>query len=568
MRFAKMLLPTYKEDPADAEAISHKLMIRAGLVRQLAAGLYIYLPLGLRVLKKVNAIIREEMNAIGGQEIIMPVLHPAEIWQQSGRWYDIGDEMFRLQDRTKRDMVLGMTHEEVVAWLASREIRSYRDLPQIWYQIQTKLRDEARPKGGVLRTREFLMKDSYSLDLDSEGLNLSYNLHYEAYCKIFHRCGVKYYAVESDPGMMGGAGAHEFMALSPAGEDEVSLCGNCGYAANVELANSQPPPVSSPAWNFEEVATPESRTIEEVCAYLKIDPRLTIKSLLLMAKDGPIMALVRGDQKLHEKKFRRLVGEFRPAHQEEVKEHAGVEAGFLGPVGLAPGRNLPLIADVSLKQGIFVAGANREGYHIRGVVPGEHFAAKFADIHVAMSGDACPSCNSLLKVEKAIEIGNIFKLGTKYSLPLKALYLDRQGQEKPIVMGSYGIGPARIIAAAIEQSFDQDGIIFPLSLTPFDVHLLPVNLKQENVRQEAENFYRKLSEANISALFDDREEAPGVKFKDADLIGIPLRLTISAKTLKEHMVEIKIRQTGEVHLVKLDQALSWVQNWINFHTKK
>jgi prolyl-tRNA synthetase len=562
LRFSKTLLHTYKEDPTDAEAISHKLMVRAGMIRQLAAGLYIYLPLGLRVLEKVNAIIREEMNAIGGQEINLPILHPAEIWQQSGRWYDIGDEMFRLKDRTKREMVLGMTHEEVVAWLASREIRSYRDLPQIWYQIQTKLRDEARPKGGVLRTREFLMKDSYSLDLDSEGLNHSYQLHYEAYGKIFQRCGLKYYAVESDPGMMGGAGAHEFMAPSQAGEDEVALCENCGYAANVELANSLPSPPSFPTWKLEELATPDSRTIEEVCSYLGIDPQLTIKSLLLMGPDGPILALVRGDQKLHEKKFRRLVGEFRPAHREEVKEHTGVEAGFLGPVGLPPGRKLPVIADVSLRQGVFVAGANREGYHLRGVIPGEHFSAQFADIHVAMPGDACPMCNSPLKVEKTIEIGNIFKLGTKYSLPLKALYLDRQGQEKPITMGSYGIGPARIIAAALEQSNDQEGIIFPLPLTPFFVHLLPVNLKQEAVRQEAEKFYQSLLDAQIETLFDDREEAPGVKFKDADLIGIPLRLTLSTKTVKENAVEVKVRRTGEVQMIKLDQAIPWVKNWI------
>jgi prolyl-tRNA synthetase len=568
MRFSKTLLQTYKEDPADAEAISHKLMIRAGMVRQLAAGLYIYLPLGLRVLEKVNAIIREEMNAIGGQEINMPVLHPAEIWQQTGRWYEIGDEMFRLKDRTKRDMVLGMTHEEVVAWLASREIRSYRDLPQIWYQIQTKLRDEARPKGGVLRTREFLMKDSYSLDLDSEGLNHSYQLHYEAYGKIFQRCGLKYYAVESDPGMMGGAGAHEFMAPSQAGEDEVALCEKCGYAANIELANSQPTAPSYPTWNLEEVPTPDSRTIDEVSAYLGIDPRLTIKSLLLMGTEGPILALVRGDQKLHEKKFRRVAGEFRPAHREEVKEYTGVEAGFLGPVGLPPGGKLSVIADVSLREGIFVAGANREGFHLRGVVPGKHFTAKFADLHVAMPGDSCPTCNSPLRVERAIEIGNIFKLGTKYSIPLRALYLDRQGEEKPILMGSYGIGPARIIAAALEQSYDKDGIIFPLPLRPFDVHLLPVNLKQEAVRQEAEKFYQSLSEAKIETLFDDREEAPGVKFKDADLIGIPLRLTLSAKTLKENAVEVKVRRTGEVRMIQLDQAFSWVKNWFNSQKKQ
>ena len=562
MRFSKNLIPTYKEDPADAEAISHKLMVRAGLVRQLAAGLYILLPLGLRSMDKVNAIIREEMNAIGGQEITMPVLHPAEIWQQSGRWYENGDEMFRLKDRTQRDMVLGMTHEEVVAWLAAREIPSYRDLPQIWYQIQTKLRDEARPKSGVLRTREFLMKDSYSLDLDAAGLDHSYQLHYEAYCKIFERCGIKYYAVESDPGMMGGAGAHEFMAPSDAGEDEVALCQNCGYAANVELAPSVPSLPAFPPWKLEEVATPDCRTIEEVCAYLGIGPELTIKSLLLVAKDGPVLAMVRGDQRLHEKKFRALAGEFRPAHREEVKEYTGVEAGFLGPANLPPGRKIPMIADVSLRQGVYVAGANREGYHLRGVIPGEHFSAQFADLHLALSGDGCPKCNSALAVEKTIEIGNIFKLGTKYSIPLKAFYLDRQGQEKPIVMGSYGIGPARILAAAVEQNHDQNGIIFPLPLTPFEAHLLALSRKQDAVGQEAENLYQELCGAKIETLFDDREEAPGVKFKDADLIGSPLRLTLSARTLKERAVEIKVRRTGEMQMVPRDQAVPWVKDWI------
>ncbi len=567
MRYSEMLLHTVKEDPSDAEAVSHRLMIRAGMVRQLAAGLYILMPLGLRVLDKVNAIIREEMTAIGAQELVLPILHPAEIWQQSGRWQDIGDEMFRLQDRTKRDMVLGMTHEEVIAWLASREIRSYRDLPQIWFQIQTKLRDEARPKGGLLRTREFLMKDSYSLDTDGEGLNHNYQLHYEAYCKIFHRCGVKFFAVESDPGMMGGAGAHEFMAPSQAGEDEVALCPQCGYAANIDLAQSNPVSLSYPSWKFEEVATPEVRTIEEVCAFLNVPPQFTIKSLLLMSNEGPVMALVRGDQKLHEKKFRALVGDFRPAHREEVKEATGVEAGFLGPANFPPGNHLPMIADLSLREGVFVAGANREGYHLRGVVPGQHFSPRYEDIHQAMAGDGCPKCESPLQVEKTIEIGNIFKLGTKYSIPLKALYLDAQGQEKPIVMGSYGIGPARIIASAIEQNHDREGICFPLPLAPFPVHLLPVNLKQEAVRQTAEKLHKSLTAAGLEPLFDDREEAPGVKFKDADLLGMPLRFTLSAKTLKENAVEVKTRKTGEIHLVKLDEVIPWVQNWIKEEAK-
>lgn len=565
MRLSKMLMPTYKEEPSEAEAVSHKLMIRAGMVRQLAAGLYIFLPLGLRVLDKVIAIIREEMNAIGGQEISMPVLHPAEIWQQSGRWYDIGDEMFRLQDRTKRDMVLGMTHEEVIAWLAAHEIRSYRDLPQIWYQIQTKLRDEARPKGGVLRTREFLMKDSYSLDLDAKGLDYSYQLHYDAYCRIFKRCGLKYYAVESDPGMMGGAGAHEFMAPSAAGEDEVALCANCGYAANVELANSFPQPVPAPDWTLETVATPDSRTIDEVCQFLGIDPRLTIKSLMLIGSNGPVIALLRGDQKLHEKKFYRLIGEFRPAHREEVKEYAGVEAGFLGPLPLPSRREISLIADISLRQGTYVAGANREGYHIKGVIPGVHFSPQFADIHQPMPGDFCPQCQASLKIEKVIEVGNIFKLGTKYSIPLKAYYLDRQSQEKPIVMGSYGIGPARIIAAAIEQNHDQDGIIFSPALTPFDVYLLPINLKQEKVKEETEKLYQDLLRAGLSVLLDDREDGPGVKFKDADLIGLPLRVTLSQKTIKDSLAEIRIRKNGQMHFIKLEQVTTWIKDWLMAH---
>ena len=568
MRYSKKLLQTYKEDPADAEAISHKLMVRAGMVRQLAAGLYILLPLGLRSMDKVNRIIREEMDAIGGQEIAMPVLHPAEIWQQSGRWYDIGDEMFRLKDRNHRDMVLGMTHEEIVAWLASREIRSYRDLPQIWYQIQTKLRDEARPKSGVLRTREFLMKDSYTLDMDAAGLEKSYQLHYEAYRRIFQRCGVKFYIVESDPGMMGGAGAHEYMAPSDAGEDEVARCEKCGYAANVELALSTPLLPVFPSWKLEEVATPDSRTIEEVCAFLGVSPPLTIKSLLLMANDKPVMALVRGDQQLHEKKFRALAGEFRPAHREEVKEFTGVEAGFLGPARLPADRKIPMIADISLRQGVYVAGANREGHHLRGVVPGEHFSAQFADIHMPMSGDGCPKCQAPIRVEKTIEIGNIFKLGTKYSVPLKAVYLDAQGQEKPIVMGSYGIGPARIIAAVVEQNHDPNGIIFPLSIAPFQVHLLPVNLKQGTVGEEAEKLYQELSSAGVETLFDDREEAPGVKFKDADLLGTPLRLTLSNKTLKEKAVEVKERRSGQVRMIPRDQAVSWVKDWIDGQMKK
>lgn len=554
MRYSKLLIPTLKENPSEAEAVSHKLMIRAGLVRQLAAGLYIYLPLGLIVLDKINRILREEMNSIGAQEISMPVLHPAEVWQQTGRWNEIGDEMFRLKDRGGRDMCLGMTHEEIMTWLASMEIRSYRDLPQIWYQIQTKLRDEARPKSGVLRTREFTMKDSYSFDADEDGLEKSYQLHREAYKRIFERSGLKFYIVESDPGMMGGAAAHEFMAPSTAGEDEIVLC-PCGYAANIELAKSVPTKPDFPDWKLEEVATPDSRTIDEVSAFLKLDKRLFIKSLIVVAKDGPVMALARGDEEVHEKKLRKIIGEFRPAHKEEVKEFTGIEAGFIGPIKC----NLRIIADESIKEGNYVTGANKEGYHIKGVVPKKDFNAEFADIHIARQGDGCPKCGKTLASEKVIEIGNIFKLGTKYSEPLKAYFLDEKGKERPIIMGSYGIGPARIAASAIEQNHDDNGIIWPLSISPFQVEVLPLNMKNESVKKTADEIYNNLLKEGIETLIDDRDASPGIKFKDADLIGIPYRIIVGEKGLKEGIVEFKERRTGKIEKLKVESAVGHVK---------
>src|SRR5437016_3734131 len=452
MRVTRSLLPTLREDPADAEAISHKLMLRAGLVRQLAAGVFVWLPLGQRVLDQINAIIREEMNAIGGQEITMPVIHPADIWKQSGRWEGIS-EMFKLRDHYGRDMCLGMTHEEVVAWLAAREIRSYRDLPQIWYQIQTKERDEARPRSGVLRTREFVMKDSYTLDPDAAALDRSYAAHEAAYRKIFERCGLRFRVVQSDTGMMGGLGAHEFMAPSAAGE--------------VELARGVPEVPAFPGWTREEVATPNARTIAEVAAYLNVDPRLTIKSLLFVApKAGPVLVLVRGDHNLHERKLARALGEeARPAHPEEVREHLGAPVGSVGPVGV----RVPVLADETLREGTYVVGANREGFHLRGVAPGRDFQPRFVDLHTVVPGEACVQCGKALEVERVIEIGNIFKLGTKYSEGLNAKYLDESGQERPIVMGSYGIGTARIAASALEQSADADGIVWPASTAPLRV---------------------------------------------------------------------------------------------------
>jgi prolyl-tRNA synthetase len=539
MRLAKSLVPTLREDPADAEALSHKLMLRAGLVRQLGAGIYVYLPLGHRVHERIVTVIREEMNAIGGQEITMPVIHPAEIWQKSGRWEGI-PEMFKLKDRWGRDMVLGMTHEEVIAWLAAREIRSYRDLPQIWYQIQTKERDEARPRSGVLRTREFVMKDAYTLDPDAAALERSYAAHEAAYRKIFERCGLRFYMAQSDTGMMGGLGAHEFLAPCAAGEDEIALCAGCGYAANVEIARGvAAAPSFSPAAR-EEVATPNVRTIAQVSEFLKIDPRLTIKSLLYTTPTGVVLALVRGDHAIHERKLARALGaEVRPAHPEEIVQQLGAPAGSVGPVGT----QVPIVADEALREGAYVVGANREGVHLRGVVPGRDFSCRFVDLHTVTAGEACVQCGRPLAVEKVIEVGNIFKLGTRYSEALGAMYLDESGKEQPIVMGSYGIGPARIAATAIEQNADADGIVWPASIAPFQVHVVVVSLRDAAQVAAAEEIYRACNAAGLDALLDDRDERPGVKFKDADLLGMPVRVTVGNALAKDGVVEIKERRS-------------------------
>ena len=557
MRLSTSLVPTLREDPAETEALSHKLMLRAGLVRQLAAGIFVYLPLGQRVLDKINAIIREEMNAIGAQEITMPVLHPAEIWKQSGRWDGI-PEMFKLKDRHGRDLCLGMTHEEVVAWLAAREIRSYRDLPQIWYQIQTKERDEARPRSGVLRTREFLMKDSYTLDPDTAALDRSYAAHERAYRRIFERCGLTFHVVQSDTGMMGGLGSHEFMAPSAAGEDEIAMCARCGYAANVELARGVAVVPDFPAWNREDVSTPNARTIAEVAALLDIDPRLTIKSLLYVApKAGPVLVLVRGDHHLHERKLLRAIGEeCRPAHPDEVREHLGASVGSVGPLGV----RVPVVVDEALRQGTYVVGANRNGFHVRGVTPGRDFECRFADLHTVISGEACTVCGDPLTIERVIEIGNIFKLGTKYSEALGARYLDETGQERPIVMGSYGIGPARIAAAAIEQLADADGIVWPTSIAPFTVHIVVLNVRDEAQAAAGETLYAECREHGLDALLDDRAERPGVKFKDADLLGLPVRVTIGNAWAKSGLVELRARRSREERKVPQPEVLPAIRD--------
>lgn len=562
MRASQLFMPTLKEDPADAEAVSHKLLIRGGFVRQFAAGIYIFLPLGWRVLERVNRIIREEMNAIGALELSMPTLHPADVWQQTGRWYDIGDEMFRLKDRGDRDMVLAMTHEEVFTWLASRELRSYRDLPQIWYQIQIKFRDEPRPKGGILRVREFLMKDSYSFDIDPAGLEVSYAKHIHAYDRIFERCGLTYYRVESDPGMMGGAQAHEYMAPSPAGEDRVALCPRCGYAANVELARSVArPPEGEVAATLEEVATPDRRTIPEVAEFLGLPPSSLVKSLLWVAGEEPVLTLVRGDHEVHQRKLERyLHRSVRPAHPEEVLSVTGAEVGFVGPVGLP----VRVLADHGLAPAgpggarAYVTGANRNHTHLRGVVLGRDVVPEWADLREAAAGDGCPECGDPLTIEQVIEVGNIFKLGTKYSAPLGATVLDDKGEECPLVMGSYGIGPARIAAAAVEQGHDEKGIVWPKAIAPFDVHIVQVQAVDPVQSEVAQAVYDALMEQGWECLWDDRGERPGVKFKDAELIGCPVRVTVG-KRAAERIVELEPRAGGareEVGVTELGERVA------------
>ncbi|MCS7163576.1 MAG: proline--tRNA ligase [Thermodesulfovibrio sp.] len=565
MRYSQLFIPTMREVPSGINAISHILMLRAGYVRQLAAGLFIFLPLGWRVLNKINLILKEEMEKIGAQEISMPILHPAEIWQATGRWYTIKEEMFRLKDRTGRDMCLGMTHEEIMAWIASKEIKSYRQLPQIWYQIQTKLRDEARPRGGVLRTREFIMKDSYSFDADWEGLDRSYNLHAEAYHRIFTRCGLKYYQVESDPGIMGDLESHEFMAPTPAGEDDIVICESCGYAANIEVAKSEISTLLPSNLEYKEIYTPNKKSVKEVSEFLGLNEKYFIKTLLVISeKNGPVLVMLRGDQELNEKKLARIIGEFSFATPEQSLEILGVELGFVGPIG----HKIKKIADLSIQKDItYVSGANKKDYHLQGIIPGVHFDAQWMDIRKVKEEDKCYKCGGSLKIEKAIEVGNIFKLGTKYTEPLHAYFLDKDGKEKPIIMGSYGIGPARVAAAAIEQNHDSDGIIWPKSIAPFDIEIIPLNMDDEKTVNIAEELYEKLGEIynsfadrHIEVLIDDRDERPGVKFKDADLIGIPIQVIVGKKVLNENKIEIKKRRTKETKKVSVNKAVVEIIN--------
>jgi prolyl-tRNA synthetase len=551
-RLSEYFLPMVKEPPADAEAASHVLLVRAGLVRQLGAGMWTYLPAGWRVHRKIEQVIRDEMDAIGGCEMLMPVLQPEELWRRTGR-AEI-PELFRLKDRAERPLVLAMTHEEAVTYHVSREVRSYRDLPLILYHIQIKERDEPRPRAGVLRTREFIMKDSYTFDRDEEGLDVAYGRHISAYDAIFDRCGLRWYRVESDVGMMGGLGAHEYMAPCAAGENEVALSG-AGYAANVEIAKGTPPAPSFPPslGGPEPVETPQARTIEEVSTLLGVEPATLVKSLPVVKPDGGVvLVLVRGDHRLNEIKLQNALGSpFRPATEDEIRETFGAEPGFIGPVGA----EVEMLADESIERGVYITGANENGLHLRGVEPGRDFEARFADLRRVEQGDRCPH-GGTIEIEPAIEVGNIFKLGTRYSEPLGATYLDESGTDRPIVMGSYGIGPARIAAAAVEQHADDAGISWPAAIAPFDVQLVALGKPDSDERRLAEQLYAELSDAGLEVLYDDRDASPGEKFVAAELLGCPLRAVAGRRTLEAGELELQVRRSREKRSAPLAGAAS------------
>ena len=551
-RLSAYLLPTEKQPPADAEAISHKLMVRAGLIRQLGAGLWTYLPAGWRIHRRVEQIIREELDAIGAQELLMPVLNPAEVWRRTGR-IEI-EELFKLEDRKGAEMVLAMTHEEVVTLHVSQLVRSYRDLPQILYQFQVKERDEPRPRAGVLRTREFVMKDSYSFDRDEEGLEESYAKHIAAYDRIFERTGLEWYRVESDVGMMGGSGAHEYMAPCAAGEDEVALAP--GYAANVEIASADPQPVElpPPLPRPEEVHTPGLTAVEDVARRLGVPPGALLKAYPVIADGrGLVLVLVRGDHRVNEVKLRNALGtECRPATPEEFAERIG-PAGFIGPVGA----NVPIVLDAAVGDGGYVTGANRPDFHLRGVEPGRDFPFERADVRRVEPGDTVSG--QPIRIEKAIEVGNIFKLGTRYSEALGATYLDEAGRRRPIVMGSYGIGPARIVAAAVEQFADEAGIAWPRALAPFDVELVAIAKEGTEERAYAERLYDELRAAGLDVLYDDRDAGPGEKFADAELLGAPVRVTVGRRTLSGGELEVQVRRGRVGQTVPLDGAAKAVR---------
>ncbi len=571
-RWSELFIPTLREAPADAEVASHKLLVRAGYIRQLGAGIYSFLFFGNRSIQKIMGIVREEMDKIG-QEFYLPALNPREVWEESGRWTVMGENMFRLKDRKGADLCLGMTHEEVMTDIARKELRSYKQLPQIWYQIQTKFRDEPRPKAGLLRVRQFIMKDAYSFDIDAAGLDVSYLKHYDTYCRIFDRCGLKYVVVEAHSGAMGGSQSHEFMVRTPAGEDLVVSCEKCSYAANMEKATSKLEPVEDLKLEGDgtpvEVNTPGMKTIEDVAKYLGVSPKNKIKTLAMMIteqdekgkpRQRAVVALMRGDHQLNESKLNSALAgkEARPMQEEEILELFKSPAGYLGPLGIQWAKEIKdsgkpiLLADKALEgRQNLIGGANRENYHVKNLTPGKNFQpTAYADLRAVTAGEDCPNCGGSLRVDTAVEIGHIFKLGYKYSQSMGARVLDRNGKEVAPIMGSYGIGIERILTAAIEQSNDSDGFWLPVSIAPFEIVVVPTNTTDDKIRKTAEEIALTLEAAGRDVILDDRDERPGVKFKDADLVGIPFRINVGKK-VTDDTVEIVQRSTRQRSDVKI-----------------
>jgi prolyl-tRNA synthetase len=568
MRYSRYFIPTLKEEPADADVVSQKLMIRAGMIRKVAAGIYNYLPLGLRCISKVETIVREEMNRAGAIELLMPAVVPAELWRESGRWDYYGKELLRIKDRAEREFCIGPTHEEVVTDIVRRDVRSYKQLPVNLYQIQTKFRDEIRPRFGVMRAREFIMKDAYSFDADVEGAEKSYQLMYDAYNQIFERCGLEFRAVLADTGNIGGSFSHEFMVLAPTGEDVVMSCGKCDYAANLELAEIDwhekgvKPPKDGKA--VKEVHTPGLKTVEEVSQFLNVLPSNLIKTMIVKADGEPVAALVSGDHELSLTKLRKALGAevVELATAAAIEEVTGGPMGFSGPVGL----KIRVIADRSVVGiGSSVTGANKGDYHIINVVPGRDFEIKeIADIRVAIEGDKCPKCKEgSLTTTRGIEVGHVFMLGTKYSEAMHAKFVDADGKEKPYIMGCYGIGIGRTVAAAIEQNHDENGMIFPRALAPFEVTVLPLKVKDEEIMSSAEKIYSELAKKGYEVIIDDRDVGPGFKLKDADLIGIPVHIAVGPRTIKGGEAELKIRKGGVSRNVKFEEVAKEVESLLS-----
>ena len=580
-RWSQLFIPTLREAPADAEVASHKFLVRSGYIRQLAAGIYSYLFLGNRTIRKITEIVRDEMDKIG-QEFFLPALNPREIWEASGRWSVMGDNMFRLKDRKGADLCLGMTHEEVMTEIARKELRSYKQLPQIWYQIQTKFRDEPRPKSGLLRVRQFTMKDSYSFDIDQAGLDLSYDKHHDAYCRIFDRCGLKYVVVHADSGAMGGSGSQEFMVYSDAGEDLVASCSNCGYAANTEKATSRLERIEeleSSSAGPELVHTPGMKTIEQVAKFMGVSPKNKIKTLAYMlaapagvkgGKEQALVVLMRGDHMLNEAKLNAAVKgrEVRPMQEQEIQDLFSSPAGYLGPLNIewakhADDSSKPvlLLDEALVGRKNLIAGANKEEYHVKNLTPGETFQyTGSADLRSVNEGEPCPNCGHPLKVGKAVEIGHIFKLGRKYTESMGASVLDKDGKEVKPIMGCYGIGIERILTCSIEQSFDENGFWLPPNIAPFQVVVTPTNVSDEKLAKGAEEIAAKLEAAGYDVLLDDRDERPGVKFKDADLVGIPVRVNVGKK-FSEGKVEVIHRSTRESLDATIPEIVEKIAAW-------